>query len=99
MLFSGVSWLALVSIVASSTLPPLGYERRLLKEVFDKRSNNASEPSCIAEGAPTTVAPRPNVWLGLTAEENFAVWSLLHDPASGLNLTHPDDAVLTDNYV
>lgn len=99
MIFSGLSWLALASIATSSALPPLGYERRLLKEAFDKRTYNVSEPSCLVEGAPTTVAPRPNVWLGLTAEENFAVWSLLHDPSTGLNLTHPDDAVLTDNYV
>lgn len=83
----------------SSNLPPLGYERRLLREAFDKRGYNASVPSCFLAEAPATTAPKANVWAQIPAEDNLAVWNLLHDPTSGLNLTHPDDAVLTDNYV
>lgn len=82
-----------------AAFPPLGYERRLLKEAFDKRGYNASKPSCFTDVAPTTTAPKVNVWAGISPAENLDVWTLLHDPASGLNLTHPDDAVLTDNYV
>lgn len=87
------------SIVGSSALPPLGYERRLLREAFDKRGNNASASSCFSAAAPATIAPKPNVWAQISAGDNLAVWDLLHDPASGLNLTLPDEAVLTDNYV
>lgn len=95
----GVFLFGWTSVVLSSTLPPLGYERRVLRDVFDKRGYNASIPSCLYGDAPTTTAPRPNVWAPLTPEENLAVWNLLHDSTSGLNLTHPEDAVLTDNYV
>lgn len=96
------SWLAWSNVVLSSTLPPLGYERRVLRELFDKRSYNPtkpSAPSCLADDAPATLAPKPNIWAPLTPEENLAVWDLLHDPVSGLNLTHATKAVLTDNYV
>lgn len=48
---------------------------------------------------PTTTAPKANVWDGITDEDNRAVWQLLHDPASGLNLTDPAEAKLNDNYV
>ncbi|KAF2835503.1 primary-amine oxidase [Patellaria atrata CBS 101060] len=82
-----------------SALPPLGYERRLLRDALNKRSSNDSEGSCITSEAPTVSAPKTNVWAPISAEDNLAVWNLLHDPASGLNLTHPDEATLTDNYV
>ena len=91
--------LVLPKIVFAAAFPPLGYERRLLKAAFDKRGYNASDPSCLTDAAPITSAPRTNVWAGISPEDNLAVWNLLHNPASGLNLTHPDDAVLTDNYL
>lgn len=91
--------LALCRIVYTATFPPLGYERRLLKDALDKRGYNASSPSCFTDIAPATIAPKTNVWAGISAEDNLAVWDLLHDPSSGLNLTNPDEAVLTDNYV
>jgi primary-amine oxidase len=82
-----------------SVVPPLGYDRRVLRNVFDKRTWNESMPSCLAEAAPATTAPKANPWAPLTPEENLAVWNLLHDPATGLNLTDPEEAKLTDNYV
>jgi primary-amine oxidase len=94
--FTGLAWSGLT---LASTLPPLGYERRLLREAFDKRGYNATAPSCLSEAAPITKAPKTNVWSPISADDNLAVWNLLHDAASGLNLTLPEDAVLTDNYV
>lgn len=112
--------LALAELVFSSTLPPLGYERQVLRNLFDKRGVTPNGPgkgkgkglgkgngppdlaglaSCLDSEAPTTTAPKKNVWAPLTPEENTAVWNLLHEPALGMNLTHPSEAVLTDNYV
>jgi primary-amine oxidase len=99
MLLNQLAWLVLPNVILSSYIPPLGYERRVLRELFDKRDNQTTTPSCLDAAAPATTAPKPNAWAQLTPEENLAVWDLLHDPASGLNLTHPDEAVLTDNYV
>ncbi|ETN43872.1 uncharacterized protein HMPREF1541_11003 [Cyphellophora europaea CBS 101466] len=79
-----------------TALPPLGYERKLLSEIIDKRQSGGG---CLGGDAPSVEAPKSNVWAPITPEENLAVWNLLHDEATGLNLTHPDDAVLTDNYV
>jgi primary-amine oxidase len=98
MFYSIVSGLALYICVSSSVVPPLGYDRRVLRDVFDKRGYN-NTLSCLAEDAITTTAPKINPWAPLTPEENLAVWDMLHDPASGLNLTHPTEAKLTDNYV
>ncbi|KAF2268147.1 amine oxidase catalytic domain-containing protein [Lojkania enalia] len=97
MLSSIVFCLALSSIVQSSAVPPLNYGRRALRNLLGKRDFNTS--SCLSEAAPTTSAPKANVWAQINPEDNLAVWNLLHDPASGLNLTHPDNATLTDNYV
>ncbi|KAJ4292619.1 hypothetical protein N0V90_009282 [Kalmusia sp. IMI 367209] len=99
MAFSALVLLTLFGVVHSAAFPPLGYERRLLKEAFDKRGYNTSEPSCFTAAAPAVTAPKTNVWSGISAEENLAIWKLLHDPTSGLNLTSPEEAVLTDNYV
>lgn len=44
-------------------------------------------------------APKTNVWAQISPEDNVAVWNLLHDPASGLNLTDPETAGINDNYV
>lgn len=99
MIYSLFVFLALCRVGHSAAYPPLGYERRVLKESFDKRSYNATRPFCFDEAAPATSAPKTNVWAGLSPDENLSVWTLLHDPASGLNLTNPDEAVLTDNYV
>ncbi|KAF2634788.1 amine oxidase catalytic domain-containing protein [Massarina eburnea CBS 473.64] len=92
-------YLALPSVVLSAAFPPLGYGRRVLREAFDKRNSNVSAHSCFTEAAPATTAPKTNVWAPISGDDNLAVWNLLHDPASSLNLTHPNDAILTDNYV
>jgi primary-amine oxidase len=84
-------------VVTAGALPPLGYERKLLKEALAKRQEG--ESSCISGDAPTTTAPKTNVWGPISASDNLAVWNLLHAEETALNLTHPDDAVLTDNYV
>lgn len=58
------------------------------------------EPTCgINSAPPTAKAPRENVWAPITPEDNVAVWNLLHSHESGLNLTDPESAALTDNYV
>ncbi|KAF2497656.1 primary-amine oxidase [Lophium mytilinum] len=88
-----------LGLVASSALPPLGYERRLLRSAFDKRTNDSTTKACPSTEAPATFAPKENIWAPISADDNLAVWNLLHDSASGLNLTLPDDAVLTNNYV
>jgi primary-amine oxidase len=89
----------LLGIVSSSAVPFLGYDRRVVRDYFDKRTDNATAYSCLTEAATTTVAPKINPWAPLTPEENLAVWTLLHARTSGLNLTDPTEAVLTDNYV
>lgn len=99
MYLHGLPLLAFTALAISTAVPPLGYDRRVLRNLFDKRDNNASTPTCLTDAAPETKAPRVNPWAPLTPDENLAVWNLLHDPASGLNLTDPTTANLTDNYV
>ena len=96
---STLTSLTWATVAFASALPPLGHDRRVLRNAFDARGYNESTYSCLSEAAPTTTAPKANPWAPLTTEENLAVWNLLHDPATGLNLTHPDEAKLTDNYM
>jgi primary-amine oxidase len=91
--------LALLSVGSSSTVPFLGYDRRVARDVFNKRVGNGTAQPCLNEAAPIVTAPKTNPWAALTPDENVAVWDLLHDPTSGLNLTDPNEAKLTDNYV
>ena len=91
--------LALISVVSSSAVPFLGYDRRVARDVYDKHIVNGTTQSCLNEAAPIVTAPKTNPWAPLTPDQNFAVWNLLHDPSSGLNLTDPNEATLTDNYV
>lgn len=90
--------LHLASIASGSALPPLGYERKLLHDVLGKRGYNGSS-MCLNDAAPITSAPKPNIWAQIAPEHNLAVWNLLHDPKSGLNLTDPSKAKPSDNYV
>ncbi|KAF4773427.1 copper amine oxidase [Colletotrichum scovillei] len=53
----------------------------------------------INEAAPKVNAPKVNVWAPISPDDNLAVWNLLHDPATGLNLTDPNNATIADNYV
>ncbi|RVX72969.1 hypothetical protein B0A52_03322 [Exophiala mesophila] len=87
----------LATSVAASAVPALGYERKLLLDALAKRQTSTS--GCSGDDAPAVEAPKANVWAPITAQDNFDVWTLLHDPATGLNLTDPADAVVTDNYV
>ncbi|OAX80178.1 hypothetical protein ACJ72_05496 [Emergomyces africanus] len=64
-----------------------------------RRIDDGREGFCLSEPVPFTKAPKSNVWAGISAEDNLAVWKHLHDPATGLNLTSPDNATITDNYV
>ncbi|KAI1396333.1 amine oxidase catalytic domain-containing protein [Hypoxylon fuscum] len=62
--------------------------------------DNATCSTCsLYEAAEAVTAPKANVWAQISPEDNLAVWNLLHDPASGLNLTNPDTAGINDNYV
>lgn len=82
-------------IAAAGALSPLGYERKLLSEILDKRQSGG----CLAGDAPSVEAPKANVWAPITPEDNLAVWNLLHEDATGLNLTDPDNATVFDNYI
>jgi primary-amine oxidase len=98
MLVSTLAGLAFANIALSSALPPLGYERKLLHDILGKRGYNSSS-SCLNDAAPVTVAPKSNIWAQIPAEDNLAVWNLLHAASSGLNLTDPSKAKPSDNYV
>ena len=84
-------------LVVGFALPPLGYERKLLREALAAR--DVTGISCSDGPAPNATAPKANVWAPITPEDNRAVWDLLYDPTTGLNLTLPDDATATDNYI
>jgi primary-amine oxidase len=90
--------LTLSDLVWSSALPPLGYDRKLLHDLIGKRGYNGSS-SCLTDAPPVTSAPKPNIWGQISAEDNLAVWNLLHAPERGLNLTFPSKAKVSDNYV
>jgi primary-amine oxidase len=98
MLVPYLTGLAFSSLASASAVPPLGYERKLLHDYLGKRGVNGSS-SCLNDAAPTTVAPKANIWAQISPEDNLAVWNLLHLPTSGLNLTSPDSAKPSDNYV
>ncbi|KAK0648719.1 copper amine oxidase [Cercophora newfieldiana] len=52
------------------------------------------------EPAAAVKAPKTNPWAQITPADNAAIWDLLHDPATGLNLTLPSFTTeQTDNYV
>ncbi|KAF2461214.1 copper amine oxidase [Lineolata rhizophorae] len=95
----GLCGLAPTATLAAVVKPAIGLERRLLHEEIDKRGWSPNDTCVSEESAPATTAPKANIWSAITPEDNAAVWDLLHDPATGLNLTAPGDAVLTDNYV
>jgi primary-amine oxidase len=69
------------------------------KTVKPGNPNKPVKDSCLAGETPTVKAPKSNVWAQITPEDNRAVWNLLHDPKTGLNLTAPGTAKHTDNYV
>lgn len=82
--------------------PPLGYGREALLSQFNRRAPNETSfsSSCpLYEEAPSTSAPKVNIWSVISPEDNVAAWELLHDPALGLNLTDPSEAKINDNYV
>ncbi|KAI1098905.1 copper amine oxidase [Jackrogersella minutella] len=95
--------LLLAAFTNAAVTPPLGYHRQALLPQFTQRaasSDNATCSTCsLYEEAQSVTAAKANVWSQISPEDNLAVWNLLHDPASGLNLTDPDTAILTDNYV
>lgn len=87
---------------AASVLPPLGSRRQALLPRFNKYfgTDNTTCSSCsLYEAAVEVSAPKENVWAQISPEDNLAVWNLLHDPESGLNLTAVDKAGINDNYV
>jgi primary-amine oxidase len=84
---------AAVNVLTAAAAPSYGSPSYGKNRPIDISACNIYEP------APSTTAPKSNVWAQISAEDNLAVWKLLHDPASGLNLTNPTTANLTDNYV
>lgn len=95
---AGLASLGTATIIGG-TYPPLGPQRHALRREFDRRTLSNYSSSCLQEETPETKAPKSNVWSPISAEDNLAVWNLLHDPATKLNLTDPAKATLTDNYV
>lgn len=89
---------AAVSIVASHR-PMTPLSRHLHREWKKLLPRAPTDELPIYDDTPSAQAPKHNVWAQLTNDENQAVWDLLHDPASGLNLTYWDDATQSDNYV
>src|SRR6186713_2105735 len=86
--------LALLSCLAATALGA-AFPDHLLESILEKR---AAGDQCLSDPAPTTTAPKTNVWAQISPADNKAVWNLLHS-TSWLNLTHPSNATHTDNYV
>lgn len=98
--FVTLSVFATLSASAASSAPPLGFERRALLRDFPHQKRDDNCTNCaIYDSAPVISAPRPNIWGSVSVEDNVAVWQLLHDPASGLNLTDVSIAGINDNYL
>ncbi|KAL7623325.1 hypothetical protein AAE478_007006 [Parahypoxylon ruwenzoriense] len=93
----------LLAASAGASAGPLGFERQTLLSKFTQRSGPYENVSCstcsLYQAAETVGAPKSNVWAQISPEDNLAVWNLIHDPASGLNLTDPETAKVNDNYV
>ncbi|KAK1760178.1 putative copper amine oxidase [Echria macrotheca] len=73
--------------------PDISFWKRAMSPTNDTRSCG------VYDSAPTVKAPKVNPWAQISPADVTAVWDLVHAPESGLNLTHPDKATLTDNYV
>ncbi|KAK2746872.1 hypothetical protein FQN55_005358 [Onygenales sp. PD_40] len=89
-----IAALGLFDLAAATTLrrnvSPFGHEGPL---------TYSPKNTCLNDPVPVANAPKTNVWGGISAEDNLAVWTLLHNPSTGLNLTSPDNATVSDNYV
>ncbi|KAI2470927.1 copper amine oxidase [Annulohypoxylon bovei var. microspora] len=98
-----IAALLFVPFTNAAVTPPLGYHRQAFLPQFTERLTSKANATCstcsLYQVAESIVAPKANVWSQISPEDNLAVWNLLHDPTSGLNLTDPDTAILTDNYV
>jgi len=89
-------WAAVTALTVTAA-PSSGFDPLVDFETIHKR---VKDGTCdISGAAPKVTAPKENVWSPITPEDNLAVWNLLHAPESGLNLTDPSIAKLTDNYV
>ncbi|KAI1081350.1 amine oxidase catalytic domain-containing protein [Whalleya microplaca] len=94
------SVLLLTATSNAAATPPLGFKRQSLLSKYSNVYENATCSECsLYEPAASATAPKANIWSQISPDDNLAVWNLLHDPASGLNLTDPDSATITDNYV
>lgn len=80
---------------------PVGAKGPTHRRNSPRQYSNASTCSTCSlyETAPAASAPKTNVWSSVSPEDNVAVWNLLHDPASGLNLTLASEAGINDNYL
>ncbi|KAK4231828.1 putative copper amine oxidase [Podospora fimiseda] len=85
----------LATAVSSAAARP---DPQLWKRAISLASDEVRTCS-IYDEAPETKAPKENPWAPISPEDTKAVWAYLHDPATGLNLTLPANATLTDNYV
>ncbi|KAI0008106.1 amine oxidase catalytic domain-containing protein [Xylariaceae sp. FL0662B] len=87
----------------AAATPPLGSTRQNILRKYYQGSGvyeNATCSECsLYEPAESVTAPKVNIWSQISPDDNLAVWNLLHDPASGLNLTDPAVAKINDNYV
>ncbi|KAH9904728.1 copper amine oxidase [Xylariomycetidae sp. FL2044] len=87
----------------ASALPPLGLKRQRLLPKFASRAVSYANTTCsespLYEEATAVKAAKENIWAPISPEDNVAVWNLLHDPTTGLNLTDADSAGINDNYL
>lgn len=81
------------AVPSVSARPDPDLYRRVMSKINDVQSCG------IDDTAPTVKAPKVNPWAQISPEDTTAVWDLVHSAGAALNLTHPNDASLTDNYV
>jgi len=78
-----------------------GVTARPEPELWSRGPRYKGQPSdCgLFDAAPTVKAPKANPWAPMSSKEAKSVWDFVHAPKTGLNLTAPADASVTDNYV
>ncbi|KAI2639154.1 copper amine oxidase [Hypomontagnella submonticulosa] len=89
----------LLGMFIDAATPPLGHYRQASLPRFIKSRDLHDSVCSLYEPAELIAAPKANIWAQISPEDNLAVWNLLHNPESGLNLTDPNVAKVNDNYV
>jgi len=93
MLMQSLAVAILAAAAPAVARPDVSFWKRPMSLVNETRSCG------IYDNAPTVKAPKVNPWAQISPADVTAVWNLLHAPETGLNLTAPSKATVTDNYV